>query len=92
MSEDNENKKKDLTVGGVSGSKKMRLGRVHKKKTEDAPEAPVEEVKVEEPKAQEPQTQYAGEMKVKICPECGTKIEYSEGCYICLNCGYSGCS
>ena len=47
MSEDNENKKKDLTVGGVSGSKKMRLGRVHKKKTEDAPEAPVEEVKVE---------------------------------------------
>ena len=47
MSEDNENKKKDLTVGGVSGSKKMRLCRVHKKKTEDAPEAPVEEVKVE---------------------------------------------
>ncbi|MDY6340086.1 MAG: translation initiation factor IF-2 [Saccharofermentans sp.] len=39
MSEDNGNKKKDLTVGGVSGSKKMRLGRVHKKKTEDAPEA-----------------------------------------------------
>lgn len=47
MSEDNENKKSGLTVGGVSGSKKMRLGRVHKKKTEDAPEAPVEEVKVE---------------------------------------------
>ena len=47
MSEDNENKKSGLTVGGVSGSKKMRLGRVHKKKTEDAPEAPVEEVKAE---------------------------------------------
>ena len=29
MSEDNENKKSGLTVGGVSGSKKMRLGRVH---------------------------------------------------------------
>ena len=41
MSEDNENKKSGLTVGGVSGSKKMRLGRVHKKKTEEAPEAPV---------------------------------------------------
>ena len=40
MSEDNENKKSGLTVGGVSGSKKMRLGRVHKKKTEEAPEAP----------------------------------------------------
>jgi len=47
MSEDNENKKSGLTVGGVSGSKKMRLGRVHKKKTEDAPETPVEEVKAE---------------------------------------------
>ena len=49
MSEDNDNKKKDLTVGGVSGSKKMRLGRVHKKKAEDTPEAaaPVAEVKPE---------------------------------------------
>ncbi len=51
MSEDIDNKKKDLTVGGVSGSKKMRLGRVHKKKTEDAPEAaaPAVEAKVETP-------------------------------------------
>ena len=51
MSEDNDIKKKDLTVGGVSGSKKMRLGRVHKKKTEDAPEAaaPAVEVKAETP-------------------------------------------
>ena len=47
MSEDNENKKSGLTAGGVSGTKKMRLGRVHKKKTEDAPETPAEEVKVE---------------------------------------------
>ena len=42
MSEENENKKSGLTVGGVSGSKKMRLGRVHKKKTDDAPETPVQ--------------------------------------------------
>ena len=42
MSEDNE--KKNLTVGGVSGSKKMRLGRVHKKKSEEAGDTPVEEV------------------------------------------------
>ncbi len=47
MSEDNENKKSGLTVGGVSGSKKMRLGRVHKKKTEEPAEAPVAEVKAE---------------------------------------------
>ena len=51
MSEDNENKKSGLTVGGVSGSKKMRLGRVHKKKTEETTEAPAAEVKavVKEP-------------------------------------------
>ena len=63
MSEDNDIKKKDLTVGGVSGSKKMRLGRVHKKKTEDAPEAaaPAVEVKVETPEAAAP----AVEVKVE---------------------------
>ena len=49
MSEDNENKKSGLTVGGVSGSKKMRLGRVHKKKAEDTAEVPAAEVKVETP-------------------------------------------
>ena len=47
MSEDNDIKKKDLTVGGVSGSKKMRLGRVHKKKTEETPEAVAAEPKAE---------------------------------------------
>ena len=46
MSEDNDIKKKDLTVGGVSGSKKMRLGRVHKKKSDDAPEAAAPETEV----------------------------------------------
>ncbi len=53
MSEDIDNKKKDLTVGGVSGSKKMRLGRVHKKKSEDATDvaAPVTEAAVEAPVA-----------------------------------------
>ena len=63
------------------------------KKKEDKPaeETPVVEEIKEEIKT-EPATQYAGEVKVKICPECGNKIEYSEGCYICLNCGYSGCS
>lgn len=34
----------------------------------------------------------SGEIKTIICPECGNKIEMAEGCYICLNCGYSGCS
>ncbi len=26
------------------------------------------------------------------CPECGKVLGYGEGCFICLNCGYSGCS
>ncbi len=31
-------------------------------------------------------------LKKFICPDCGTSIEMAEGCFICLNCGYSGCS
>lgn len=31
-------------------------------------------------------------MKEVTCKECGHKIQYSEGCYLCLNCGASGCS
>ena len=33
-----------------------------------------------------------GEVKTVVCPECGNTIEMAEGCFICLNCGYSGCS
>ena len=33
-----------------------------------------------------------GELKTVKCPECGTEIQMAEGCFICLNCGYSGCS
>ena len=31
-------------------------------------------------------------LKTVVCPECGNTIEMAEGCFICLNCGYSGCS
>jgi len=33
-----------------------------------------------------------GEIRTVVCPECGNKIEMAEGCYICLNCGHSGCA
>ena len=56
-----------------------------KKKEE---EVKVEEVKVEEIKSEEP----TGEIKTVKCPECGNEIQMAEGCFICLNCGYSGCS
>jgi ribonucleoside-diphosphate reductase alpha chain len=26
------------------------------------------------------------------CPDCGSDLEYTEGCYTCHSCGYSGCS
>ncbi|MCR5286412.1 MAG: translation initiation factor IF-2 [Saccharofermentans sp.] len=56
MSEDSENKKNGLTVGGVSGNKKMRLGRVHKKsdKGDDAAAAPAAAVKPAPAPAAEP--------------------------------------
>ncbi len=31
-------------------------------------------------------------IKKGICPECGSKIEVNEGCYVCRNCGFSACS
>jgi ribonucleoside-diphosphate reductase alpha chain len=34
-----------------------------------------------------------GEHSAACCPECEQKsLEYKEGCVICTNCGYSGCS
>ena len=33
-----------------------------------------------------------GEIKTVKCPECGNEIKMAEGCFICLKCGYSGCS
>ena len=64
-----------------------------KKKEEEKPveevEIKVEDV-VEEPSAEDYNP--TGEIKTVVCPECGNKIEMAEGCFICLNCGYSGCS
>lgn len=33
-----------------------------------------------------------GEIKTVKCPECQNEIQMAEGCFICLKCGYSGCS
>ena len=47
-----------------------------------------------EPKVEEKREEYnpTGEIKTIKCPECGNEIQMAEGCFICLNCGYSGCS
>ena len=44
----------------------------------------------EEPTAEEYNP--TGEIKTVVCPECGTKIQMAEGCFICPGCGYSGCA
>ena len=47
-----------------------------------------------EPKVEENKEEYnpTGEIKTIKCPECGNEIQMAEGCFICLKCGYSGCS
>ena len=55
-----------------------------RKKQKKVEEAVVEEtIDPEEP---------TGEIKTVKCPECGNEIQMAEGCFICLKCGYSGCS
>jgi len=31
------------------------------------------------------------EKQYDICPECGGRLIYQEGCYLCIDCGYSKC-
>lgn len=55
----------------------------------DAKKSPELEIK---PVLAEADPEPTGEIKKVVCPECGTSIEMAEGCFICLGCGYSGCS
>ena len=48
------------------------------------------ETKPKEEEIKEPEP--TGEIKDVKCPECGYKIQMAEGCFVCPNCGYSGCS
>ncbi len=48
----------------------------------------VDEIKEETEEEYNP----TGEIKTVKCPECGNEIQMAEGCFICLKCGYSGCS
>ena len=66
----------------------MNLDKKVEEKKEEVPEVEIVENPVEETEEYNP----TGEVKTIICPECGNKIEMAEGCFICLNCGYSGCS
>lgn len=54
----------------------------------DAKKSPEIEIKP----ALEEEYNPTGEIKEFKCPECGTSIQMAEGCFICPNCAYSGCS
>ena len=60
------------------------------KKKEESKQAEEEIAVQEEPTAEEYNP--TGEIKTVVCPECGTKIQMAEGCFICPGCGYSGCA
>ena len=77
-----ENDLKGITVYRNNSRQFQPMNLDDKKKTEEKVEEVVEVVS-EEP---------TGEIKTVTCPECGNSIEMAEGCFICLNCGYSGCS
>ncbi len=71
-----ENNLKGITVYR-NNSRQFQPMNLDNKKSEDLPEIkPIGEEVGEEHK----------------CPECGKTLGFGEGCFICLDCGYSGCS
>ncbi len=56
-------------------------------------EAKKEEKPIELFEEKKEEVEETEEIKIKkiVCPECGSSVEMAEGCFICLNCGYTGC-
>lgn len=80
-----ENDLKGITVYR-NNSRQFQPMNLEKKDDKKLPEIKA----VEETKVELPEAQHEGEEHK--CPECGAVLGYGEGCFICLNCGYSGCS
>lgn len=85
-----KNNLKGITVYR-NNSRQFQPMNLDDKKKETKAEEPVQS-KVEEVKETKEEYNPTGEIKKVTCPECGNTIEMAEGCFICLNCGYSGCS
>ena len=85
-----KNNLKGITVYR-NNSRQFQPMNLEKKKTE---EKAVETVVETSPVVEEVKEEYnpTGEIKTVKCPECGNEIQMAEGCFICLKCGYSGCS
>lgn len=91
-----KNHLKGITVYRNNSRFFQPMNNLDKKKTEETSTVEVEEIKeepvVEKTTTEEEDYNPTGEVKTITCPECGNKIQMAEGCFICLNCGYSGCS
>lgn len=81
-----KNNLKGITVYRNNSRQFQPMNLDDKKKKEEKVEEVVEEV------SQEATEEPTGEIKTVKCPECGNEIQMAEGCFICLKCGYSGCS
>ena len=84
-----ENNLKGITVYR-NNSRQFQPMNLDAKKSEAQIEAEKSMKTVTEPVEEEYNP--TGEIKTVKCPECGNEIQMAEGCFICLKCGYSGCS
>lgn len=82
-----KNNLKGITVYRNNSRQFQPMNLESEKKIDVKPE-PSEEKRIEKNEEYNP----TGEIKKVTCPECGNTIEMAEGCFICLNCGYSGCA
>ena len=78
-----KNNLKGITVYRNNSRQFQPMNLDTKKKESDIKIKPVEKAEEYNP---------TGEIMEVKCPECGTKIQMAEGCFICPNCGYSGCT
>ena len=83
-----KNNLKGITVYRNNSRQFQPMNLDSKKKDNSIEIKPVVEDKAESVEEYNP----TGEIKEVKCPECGTKIQMAEGCFICPSCGYSGCA
>lgn len=89
-----KNNLKGITVYRNNSRQFQPMNLDDKKKEKTVELKPVESKPAVEDKKEEVFDEYnaTGEIKTVKCPECGNEIQMAEGCFICLKCGYSGCS
>ncbi|MBO5385374.1 vitamin B12-dependent ribonucleotide reductase [bacterium] len=86
-----ENNLKGITVYR-NNSRQFQPMNLDSKKSEAQVEAEKSMKTVDVVEEVEEEYNPTGKIKTVKCPECGNEIQMAEGCFICLKCGYSGCS